>query len=230
MFTEKNIYKTELHSHTFPVSICSEVPAEKAVELYKNLGYHSIVICNHFAPYCQYVDNKKKFLSHYLADYDNALEAGRKYGLNVILGCEIRFTENNNDYLLFGMDHEILEWAYDYLDKGIEVFSKVFRSHDRLIFQAHPFRDGMTQVEPHLLDGIETFNLHPGHNSKVAIAARYAKQHDLIPIIGTDYHHFGHEGLGALLTKTEMKTTADIVTVLKSRDYLFEIGGSILIP
>ena len=88
----------------------------------------------------------------------------------------------------------------------------------------------MTQIEPHLLDGIETFNLHPGHNSKVAIAAGYAKKHDLIPIVGTDYHHFGHEGLGALLTKTEMKTTSDIVTVLKNRDYLFEISGSILIP
>lgn len=231
MAIEKYVYKTELHLHTFPASGCSEIPPEKAVETYKNLGYDSIVVCNHFAP-CSpfYTGNKEPDVSTYLADYDKALEAGQKCGLNVILGCEIRFSENSNDYLLFGIDRETLDWAYDYLDKGIEAFSEAFRSSDRLLFQAHPFRNGMVQVEPHLLDGIETFNMHPNHNSRVALASKYAKQHDLIPVAGTDYHHFGHEGLVALLTKTELKTGADIVNVLKSRDYLFEIGGSIVLP
>lgn len=174
--------------------------------------------------------DKQKCLSNYLADYDRAAEAGVKHGLNVILGCEIRFTENGNDYLLFGIDKDTLNWAYDYLDKGIEAFSKAFRSSQRLIIQAHPFRNGMVQVDPNLLDGIETFNMHPNHNSRVALAAKYAKQHGLIPTVGTDYHHPGHEGLGALLTKTELKTSEDIITVLKSRDYLFELGGSILVP
>ena len=71
--------------------------------------------------------------------------------------------------------------------------------------------------------------MHPNHNSRVALAAKYAREHGLIPTVGSDFHHIGHEGVSALLTKTEIKTSGDIVRVLRSRDYLFEIGGSVLL-
>lgn len=230
MFTEDYTYKTELHLHTSPASGCSHISLRTAVENYKKLGYHSIVVCNHFTPGMPYMEDKRKCLSTYLEDYEKAAEAGLECGLNVILGCEIRFSENANDYLLFGIDRDTLDVAFDYLHEGIEAFSKAFRNPERLLIQAHPFRNGMVQVDPGLLDGIETFNMHPNHNSRVALAARYARQYDLIPTIGTDYHDPGHEGLCSLLTKTELEMSGDIVTVLKSRDYLFEIGGSILVP
>lgn len=222
-------YKTELHLHTSPASGCSEIPPELAVENYAKLGYHSIVVCNHFYPGMRFVDNKKQCIDAYLADYELAVEAGRKHGVNVILGCEIRFSENANDYLLFGIDREFLNDAYDCLDMGIEKFSEEFRGDGRLLIQAHPFRNGMTEVPPEYLDGIESFNMHPNHNSRVAMASKYAKKHHLIETAGTDYHHPGHEGMAALLTKSEIKTSSDIVDVLRSRDYVFDIGGSILI-
>lgn len=53
---------------------------------------------------------------------------------------------------------------------------------------------------------------------------------NLIPTTGTDFHHPGHEGMSALLTQTEIQTSKDIVDVLRSGDYIFEIGGSILMP
>ena len=37
---------------------------------------------------------------------------------------EIRFTENVNDYLIYGVDRDILSVCYDYLTKGVEVFRK----------------------------------------------------------------------------------------------------------
>lgn len=230
MNIEKYQYKTELHLHTSPASSCSEIPPELAVELYAKLGYHSIVICNHFFDGMRFRDDKKQCIEAYLADYDLAVEAGKKYGMNVILGCEIRFTENMNDYLLFGIDRDFLEVAYESLDMGIEEFSKQFRGDGHLLIQAHPFRDRMIEVAPEYLDGIETFNMHVNHNSRVAFASKYAKKHGLIPTAGTDFHHLGHEGLAALLTETEIKTSQDIVDVLRSRDYIFEIGGSILLP
>ena len=88
----------------------------------------------------------------------------------------------------------------------------------------------MTQIAPEYLDGIETFNMHPSQNSRVALAAKYAKEHHLIPTVGTDFHYLGHEVLTALLTDTELKTSHDIVKALKSRNYIFEIGGSIVLP
>lgn len=222
-------YKTELHLHTSPASGCSEVSPETAVKLYADLGYHSIVVCNHFYPGMRFYGEKEKCLDTYFADYERAVKAGKKHGVNVILGCEIRFTENVNDYLLFGITPDTIREAHDCLDMGIEAFSKYFRSNNHLLIQAHPFRNGMTQVSPEYLDGIETFNMHPNHNSRVALAAKYAKQHNLIPTVGSDFHHIGHEGVSALLTKTKIKSSQDIVDVLKSGDYLFEIGGSVLL-
>ncbi len=223
-------YKTELHLHTSPASGCSEIPPDEAIKNYAELGYHSIVVCNHFYPGMRFIDNKKQCIEAYLEDYDLAVEEAKKHDMNVILGCEIRFSENVNDYLLFGIDRDFLNNAYDSLEMGIEKFSEEFRGDGRLLIQAHPFRNGMTPVPPECLDGIESFNLHPNHNSRVALASKYAKAHQLIETVGTDYHHPGHEGMTALLTETEMKTSHDIVEVLKSRNYLFEIGGSILIP
>lgn len=230
MNLQKYRYKTELHLHTSPASRCSEIPPELAVELYADLGYHSIVICNHFYDGMRFREDKQQCIDAYLADYDLAVEAGKKYGVNVILGCEIRFTENANDYLLFGIDRDFLDFAYESLDMGIEKFSKQFRDDGHLLIQAHPFRNGMTEVAPQYLDGIETFNMHPNHNSRVALASKYAKKHNLIPTTGTDFHHPGHEGMAALLTQIEIKTSHDIVDVLRSGDYIFEIGGSILLP
>lgn len=230
MDIEKYCYKTELHLHTSPASACSEVLPQTAVERYAKLGYHSIVICNHFFEGMRFREDKQKCIDAYLADYDLAVEAGEQYGINVILGCEIRFTENANDYLLFGIDREFLGVAYESLNMGIEEFSKQFRQKNHLLIQAHPFRNGMTEVSPEYLDGIETFNMHPNHNSRVAFAAQYARKHQLLPTAGTDFHHPGHEGLAALLTEKEMKTSRDIVDLVRSRDYIFEIGGSIVLP
>ena len=86
------------------------------------------------------------------------------------------------------------DFAYECLDMSVEEFSKKYRNDKRLLIQAHPFRNGMTEVPPEYLDGIETFNMHPNHNSRVAVAAKYAKKHHLIQTVGTDYHHPGHEG------------------------------------
>ncbi|MEE1314828.1 MAG: PHP domain-containing protein [Faecalimonas sp.] len=223
-------YKTELHLHTSPASPCSEIPPELAVKLYAELGYDAIVVTNHFFPEMPYVDNKQRCIDAFIANYKETVAAGEKYGLTAIFGCEFRVTENENDYLLFGIDENDLDMLYDCMPLDIGSFSKEFRREDRLLIQAHPFRNRMTQVPPEYLDGIETFNIHPNHNSRVALASKYAKEHHLIPTVGTDFHHPGHQGLSALLTETELKTSKDIVDVLRSGNYLFNISGSIVIP
>ncbi|MBQ8639325.1 MAG: PHP domain-containing protein [Lachnospiraceae bacterium] len=223
-------YRTELHMHTSPASGCSEIPPQEAVETYSRLGYNSVVITNHFYKGMRFCEDREKCIETYLQDYDLAVETGKKLGVHVIFGCEIRFTENNNDYLLFGIDRNFLETAWESFDLGIEAFSRRYRKDGVMIIQAHPNRDYMVKVDPQCLDGIEAFNLHPHHNSRVGLTASYAKSHGLLITAGTDYHHPGHEGLTALRTKEEMKDQADLVRVLRSRDYLLELGGYVLIP
>ena len=223
-------FKTELHAHTSPASQCSQIPPEDEVKTYAALGYDSIVISNHFGAYMPFADNKQKAIDFFLNDYDIAVKCGKKYGINVILGCEMRFRENINDYLLFGIDREFLYDAYDYVDKGIAEFSKFFRNENRVLLQAHPFRDGMSLADPQYLDGIETYNMHPGHNSRIAVAVKYANEHDFIVSAGTDYHHPGHEGLASLLSKTEIKDSFDLARVMRSRDYLLGINNNRILP
>ena len=223
-------FKTEFHAHTNPASPCGDFPPDEVVKKYADLGFDSIIISNHFYPEMRYSGEKEKCLEAYFEDYKNAINSGEKYGINIILGCEIRFTENNNDYLLFGIDEEIVAKSYNYIDKGLEEFSKWFRNENRLIIQAHPFRDRIEPANPDFIDGVESFNMHPGHNSRVAVAAKFAQENDFIVTAGTDFHHDGHQGMVAVLSKTELKTSADVAKLLKSRDYLFEIGNSIILP
>lgn len=223
-------YRTELHAHTNPASPCSNFTPEEVIQRYAELEYDSIVISNHFYPGNRFCEDKEKCITEYLKDYTKAVTAGKKAGINVIFGCELRFEENFNDYLLFGIDPEFMGFAFDSMPIGLECFSKAFRSDETLIIQAHPFRDRMTEMPAELLDGVEVFNLHPGQNSRVGFAAKYAKEHNLIVTCGTDFHHEGHQGMVALLTKNEMKTSHDIAKALKSRNYLIEIGGCVVFP
>lgn len=83
-------YKTELHTHTSPCSGCSEIPPKDVVKTYADLGYTTIVICNHFNEIMPQYGDKEKSVSAYLADYEEAKEYGQKLGINVVLGCEDR--------------------------------------------------------------------------------------------------------------------------------------------
>lgn len=227
---EEYKYKTELHAHTSPVSMCSQIPAEDMAGIYKKLGYDSITITNHFEPSYALSHDKNEFIEYYINDYHTVKREGEKLGINVLLGAEVRFTEHINDYLVFGICEDDLYEMYEYLDKGIEVFYKEFKNDKNVILQAHPFRDGMKRAPKESLDGIETFNMHPGHNSRVAVASAYAAENDMLVTCGTDYHHPGHEGLAAVRTKMPLTDSYELAAAIKSRDYMFEIGKSLVLP
>ena len=226
-------YRTELHAHTSPASSCSEVTAEDVVIIYKQLGYDAVTIANHFS--FEYQDSpKEQVIDRFFADFEAAKKKGEEIGINVILAAEIRFTENENDYLIYGVTRKMMEEIYDHLPDGVESFRKTYKMPDSVFLQAHPFRDGMEAVDPLILDGIEVFNMHPNHNSRVGIASVYAKEQNF-PFItaGSDFHHKNrrHEGVSAILTKTLPTESFDIPKILKSGDYLLEVGRSnVIIP
>ena len=144
---------------------------------------------------------------------------------------EIRFPENSNDYLVYGIGEKDIKDIFSYIYGDYIHFYKGFKNNKNVILQAHPFRNGMVLQNPDFIDGIEVFNMHPNHNSRVAVANQYANEHtEFIKTCGTDFHHEGHQGLGAILTKTLPGDSFGIAEILKSRDYLFNIAGSIMIP
>lgn len=225
-------YKTDLHVHTSPASNCGRVDVETTVGYYSELGFNSIVLTNHFnRDVFNESKTEKEWLDHYLNDYTQAKKLGENYGINIILGMELRFPENVNDYLIFGIDEQDVVRAYDYIDSSYEVFYKKFKNEKNVIVQAHPFRNGMELQRAELLDGIEVYNMHPGHNSNIGFAARLAAENpDFIITGGTDFHHDGHQGMCAMRTAEKISDSFQLAQILKSGDYFFDIWGDIILP
>lgn len=192
-------YLIEIHAHTDESSNCGRMPAAEAVRLYHSLGYSGIMFTDHLHRYTF----KKLFKSNPKADWDdivdcflvgykNALKEAEKIpGFKVYLGCELRFDENDNDYLVFGMTEKKLRKLKNIFEYETEDGIKKVQKAGCTVIQAHPFRDGMTIIEPGILDGIEIHNAHPGHDARNDIALMWANKFGYkIRTSGSDFH--GH--------------------------------------
>lgn len=223
----KKYYRTELHTHSKPSSKCSDIIPEDLVKMYAENGYDSLAVTNHFMTSIRGETMEEK-IELYLEDYNKCIELGKAAGLNIIFGAEIRFTENVNDYMIFGICPEDLPQIYELLPYGIDNFYREFKNDKNIIIQAHPFRTGMVRANPESIDGVEVFNIHPSQICQSGLAAKFAREHNLIASCGNDLHHYGHECLCALLTEEEIKDSYDVAKVLKGRNYKMEIGGFVI--
>ena len=106
----------------------------------------------------------------------------------VILGMELRFLENDNDYLVYGFDEEFALNNDLTKFKNPEEFRPFAEENGLIIYQAHPFRIGMTVTDPELLDGVEVYNGHGDHNSRNSVANKWADLHSLRKLSGSDFH------------------------------------------
>ena len=222
-------YKTELHAHTLPISPCSEFYPEALIEAYLKTGVSSIVLTNHFT-HAKIKDGGRAYVDEFIRAYFDFQACAEEKGIKAIFGIELRFAENANDYLVLGVEPEDAYEISKYAALGLEAFRREYKKEGMLIIQAHPKRDGMTDMPLDLLDGIESFNMHPGHNSRPAISARIANQNGKIATGGTDFHHHGHEGCCLLRSKKMLTSSAELSKLLISRDYVLDISGRIILP
>lgn len=214
------MFKTELHCHLGGVSFCANVSAEHVAQRYIDAGYDSLVLANHFeaATMRRHGDTYPDFVKRHVAACE-AVRAAADGRLNVIFGAELRFTCNMNDYLLYGVTPEFLLEHPDLFDMSPREFSPIAREAGILFVQAHPFRNGMTVTNPALLDGIEVFNGHVGHDSRNAVADLWADTYSLIKTSGTDYHQPCHFPDAGILTEHRILTSEDLADTLRSGSY-----------
>ena len=221
-------YKFELHAHSNPASGCSDLPPAELVERCKNAGASGLVLTNHAIWWMQ-EQPKEQWCAQYLKDYRDTKEAGEKLGVKVLLGFEIHFPTNSNDYLLFGPDESFIPTLYDWLSSDLQHFYEQFHSEDTLILQAHPHRNNMEPVDPAYLDGYEVFNMHPGHNSRVSVAAKQHAANGGVITGGTDFHHRDHEGSLFTCFAEMPQDEKDLVRLLRSGNYVFMIADKIIL-
>ena len=226
-------YLIELHCHSSETSSCSKVGGSQLADMYKARNYHAITIMDH---YFKGFFNKLGDVSWqektniFLSGYRNAKKRGGEIGLNVILGIELRFHDNFNDYLIFGIDEQFLYNNPELYNYSAKDFSEFAKDNNLLFIQAHPFRNRMVIINHDLLDGIEVYNAHPSHNSRNYLAElaheKQSEKRRFIATAGSDCHHPGHEGNAGIISGTLPSDSIELASVLMEQKYeLYKFQG-----
>lgn len=216
------MFKTELHCHSKSVSECARVSNEEIINKYTEAGYTTLVLANHFnlgtQRFHKCENSYQDFVTAYIKGYKD-LKRDAEGKLTVLLGMELRFTQNINDYLVFGITEEFLRAHDELYLMNPESFSKLARENGFLFIQAHPFRNSMTVTPPHLLDGVEVYNGHKGHDSRNDIAEMWADKFGLIKTSGTDFHYNHVPANAGILTEEKIEDMDTLVATLKAGNY-----------
>jgi len=214
-----NLYKYDTHVHTSETSYCGKVDATTLVRLYKKSGYHGVVITDHYTrEYFEKIPERSwsKKVDRYLSGYYAALDEGRKTGLKVIPGIEIRFDENSNDYLVYGLDPDFLYRNPMLYELNIKSFRQFIENTPLLVYQAHPFRVMITPADPGCLHGVEVFNGNPRHNSFNDKALDFAARYNLKMLSGSDFHQLQDAARGGVIIGEAPENSLEFAELLRN--------------
>ena len=216
-------YKYEIHAHGMETSKCGHMKAVEVVRLLKEAGYQGVCFTDHFhsgwvhQQDCR--DDWQACMERFLSGYHEAEEYGNKIDFDVILGAELRCPENNNDYLLYGLDEKwFRENPYVMQLSEREFFDKY--GSELLIIQAHPYREGNMEVHPEYIHGIEIVNANPRHDNMNEKALELALHHrKLIRTCGSDVHRTEDVGYAGILVDHRLKDSKDLKRTIESGEY-----------
>ena len=219
------MYKIELHLHTKYSSGCGELDEFQLISGYKAAGYSGIVVTDHY--------NRDTFrmknidpdapcdrLTPFLEGYYKMKAEGDKQGIKVYRGAELRFDENQNDYLFYGWEDELLAEPGKLFRMTPMEFANLHRPTGTIIIQAHPYRWMCTPADPAALDGVEIRNMHPGHDSRNHLASEMAEANPhLIRTGGSDTHVTSHMCRGGIIADYLPQNEKELVELLRSGNY-----------
>lgn len=186
-------YLYETHLHTCQGSACGVSTGSEHARYYKRHGYQGIIITDHFFGGNTAVPDSlpwDKRIQRFCSGYEDALEEGRRIGLDVFFGWEQGY--GDDEYLVYGLDKEWLlahpeveRWSRREQLEGVHAAGGC-------VIQAHPFRTrGYIQhvrLGKRYADGAEVANGgNNGYND--AAAYRYAKEYGLVMTAGSDNHN-----------------------------------------
>ena len=217
-------YIYDTHIHTIETSPCGKIPAAETVDYYAAHGYAGLVITDHLHPeFLARVDDEAHDWDHvvdlYMAGYRAAKKRGDEIGFDVIFGSEMRFPENNNDYLVYDIDENWLR-AHPYVicQSAREFFEKY--KDEVLVMHAHPYRDGNLTVFENAVHGIELINTNPRHNNWPDRALALWQRHPEYFIqAGSDMHQVTDRCLAGIITDNRITNSHEYAELIRSGAY-----------
>lgn len=219
------MYKIETHLHTHYASSCSKLDEKQIVDGFLAAGYHGVVITDHYHRNTKwFCFSEKPDLVAFLQGYEKVKEEGRRRGLRVYRGAEVRFDGDPNDYLVYGFSDALLARPEKIFEMGLQAFSELARQDGALLVQAHPCRHSPYEIcrpaPAAFLDGVEIFNGNPAADNRNMEASAFAMVNpQLIRLSGTDCHNTVEIGLSGILMERLPENDREFVEMLKERQY-----------
>lgn len=183
----------ETHCHTAEVSRCGVLRADEVVDGLKAAGYAGTFITDHYN--ARFFEQPgliglgwKEKIARYLAGFHKAKKRGEEAGLTVMLGLEVQIDNSPYEFLVYGPDEQFLAEAGPFYKLPMRDFYQLMSQNGHLVFQAHPYRYGLSPENPAFFDGIEIVNSQPRHESRNKLALKFAYAHDIMIIAGGDIH------------------------------------------
>jgi len=160
---------------------------------------------------------------HFLKGYRRCKEFEEEH-FTVLLGAELRFHGSDNDYLLFGLTEDFLYRHRKIMEMDLASFHELAQKEGILFVQAHPFRNGLKIVDPKHLDGIETYNGNPRHDSRNEIAKAWAQKFGMLETSGSDFHEREDFARGGVIFSQPVHTGRELVSALRGPHRMKEMG------
>lgn len=213
-------YKYEMHCHTGTVSRCGRVAPEEIVKLYKEKGYSGIVVTDHYSPLTfrpSRLACPQKEIDFYLSGYRRMKEAAGD-DFTVLLGIELRHYFTANDYLIYGIDEDFLYNGGNLMKVWEKSVLERANAKGFIVYQAHPFREGIRRCNPDYINGVEVYNGKSTReqNNK---AFEWAKKNNKLMISGSDFHTLKNLAKGGIITDRRIENNTQLIDVLKAMDF-----------
>ena len=221
----------ETHSHTAVVSPCGHLSPQELVSAYVNLGYSVLIVTDHLTawlPILRGAESWAEVVERYYSGYRAVSAAAAGEPLTVLPAFELTSnTEPAHDFLIYGIDERRLREIPDIWDRPMDEVKRTAEQMGALVFQAHPYRL-TTPADPEVVDGIEIYNANPRHDSRNHLAARFADEHDLMRISGSDAHQWEDVGRSGIAMPEAPATIDEFVQLYRTRtsEVEFLVPGS----
>ncbi len=182
--------KVETHCHSGG-SWCATCDLDGLFSDYKRAGYGGVVITNHYS-YAEYkrlgFETEREYAKYFLELIDKATLVGKNYGMKVFYGIEVRLNACGTEYVLYGFTKDFLLDNANIYEFTQEQLFKISNSFGILMYQSHPFREGVKVGNPKFMHGAEYFNGHYDHVNNNSLARKFCEDNNLIKMSGTDFH------------------------------------------
>ena len=206
----------ETHCHTAETSPCGVLTAVEIVDGMKAAGYAGTFITDHF--YSRFFERGhlaalpwEEKAEKYLTGYRAAKKRGDEVGVKVFLGLEVQLEDSPFEFLVYGPDEQFLIKAGPFYRLSTPEFYAMMHENGFLVFQAHPYRFGLSPENPAYFDGIEIVNAQPRGNSRNKLALKFARENDIMVIAGGDVHLLCDIGRAGIMLPEDIGSVADFI-------------------